>query len=198
MTPTPGRSARGPRGRDPDSGVVTPHQGGSVRNNNTTKMLKDMAFSWTAPARSLEIWHQQVDADSVNVMCRAEGVAPRPRLQLLRYNADVGFVVFFFCFFFPFFANKQTNKPTADRSTSSHLSKRWRRRQLPPRGHWVGWGGVGVGGGGWTVLIGRLREKEASMSSFRRLVGYRPIKPLPHHQETGPIRKTWLHFFFSS
>lgn len=43
-----------------------------------------------APARSLEIWHQQVDADSVNVMCRAEGVAPRPRLQLLRYNADVG------------------------------------------------------------------------------------------------------------
>ncbi|XP_045035765.1 uncharacterized protein LOC116936524 isoform X1 [Daphnia magna] len=36
------------------------------------------------PARNLEIWHQKMSFDAVNVTCRVEGISPRPRLQLYR------------------------------------------------------------------------------------------------------------------
>jgi len=37
-----------------------------------------------APARKVEIFHQKISYDAVNVTCVAEGVYPRPRLQLYR------------------------------------------------------------------------------------------------------------------
>ncbi|XP_046633946.1 uncharacterized protein LOC124313198 [Daphnia pulicaria] len=36
------------------------------------------------PARNLEIWHQKMSFDAVNVTCRVEGISPRPKLQLYR------------------------------------------------------------------------------------------------------------------